>query len=429
MLEVNNIEVGTMQTNLSGVSAHDPAIFYDEDSATYYVFGTHFALASSPDLVHWTQLARDGEAEVLYGTRNFRSVLKESARLMGGNQNTWAPDVIKHGGKYYMYYTLTSAFGSNRSVIGRVEADSVTGPYSGEKVLAVSEGNFGEPNCIDANLFYDRDGRLWMVYGSYFAGIFIKELFHDGEHFGLPMEDGFGKLLWRGNMKEGPEGPYVFYNAETDYYYLTVSYGNLARNYNMRVARSKRPDGPYVDITGADMASILYGGNRLAGNYQFAGDAVGYAAMGHNSVLKKDGNFFCVCHTRYRKGAADVTGLHHVRVSRLFFNEDGWPLLSPACYAGESAPAAAADDVAGQYDVIVHVTTTDSAVVFAQSSVYRFTADGKILERGSWSFQEGYVTLNLSGTEYRGVAAIENGTLVISATSNAGGALWARKKI
>ena len=412
----------------SGVSVHDPAIFYEEASRTYNVFCSHFAVASSPDLVHWTQVSRFGEAENLYGRRDFRSILKESSRLMGGNQNTWAPDVIKYNGKYYMYYALTSAFGSSRSVIGRVEASSVLGPYSGEKIIIMSSGRGGEPNCIDPNLFYDREGRLFMVYGSFFAGIYIKELYADGEKFGLPKEQGFGKLLWRGNMKEGPEGPYIFYNGRTGYYYLMVSYGDLSKSYNMRVARSKRPDGPYTDIAGNDVSAVLYGGNKLAGNYQFAGDRTGYAAMGHNSVLQKNGSFFCVYHTRYRKGKEGVTGYHGVRVSGLFFNEEGWPVLSPDRYAAQPFRAVTAADMAGEYDVIVHTLGTSTA--FALSSVYTLAADGTIVQgataRGSWALKDGkYITLTLGGTTYRGAVLPAQS---ISATSDMGAPFWARRK-
>ena len=48
--------------------------------------------------------------------------------------------------------------------------------------------------CI-RDSFYDKDGTLWMVYGSFFGGIYIKEL----DKNGLPVEDGYGKLLWAGD--------------------------------------------------------------------------------------------------------------------------------------------------------------------------------------------------------------------------------------
>src|SRR5699024_7137167 len=49
------------------VSVHDPSIFQDPADGKYYAFGTHFAVASSPDLINWTQEAGDNAYSVLYG--------------------------------------------------------------------------------------------------------------------------------------------------------------------------------------------------------------------------------------------------------------------------------------------------------------------------------------------------------------------------
>ncbi|MEG2963782.1 MAG: family 43 glycosylhydrolase, partial [Janthinobacterium sp.] len=54
------------------------------------------------------------------------------------------------------------------------------------------------------------------------------------------------------------EGAYVLYSPQTQYYYLFTSFGGLDANgaYNMRVARSRNPDGPYVDAKGKDMRQV-----------------------------------------------------------------------------------------------------------------------------------------------------------------------------
>ena len=49
-----------------------------------------------------------------------------------------------------------------------------------------------DPNVVDPCTFYDAQGRLWMVYGSYSGGIFIKEM---DAKTGLPLEEGYGKKL------------------------------------------------------------------------------------------------------------------------------------------------------------------------------------------------------------------------------------------
>ena len=169
-------------------------------------------------------------------------------------KTTWAPDVEYYDGTYYMYYSLTSGFGSRNSAIGRVESNRVMGPYSNNTIIVNSMGGSGDaPNAIDPELFYDKDGGLWMVYGSFFGGIYIKELYNEGDQWGLPKEEGYGKRIW-GTSSSNMEGPFVFYNEDTGYYYLMTSHGDLNTNYNMRVARSENPDGPYVDMFGNDVA-------------------------------------------------------------------------------------------------------------------------------------------------------------------------------
>ncbi|MDE7373049.1 MAG: family 43 glycosylhydrolase, partial [Clostridia bacterium] len=290
-------------------AVHDPSVFKDPADNTYYVFGSHFAVASSTDLIHWTQRVSDGQFQKLYGNETYvkngvtwpmalKSTL-DRVNPSGGNDpinSTWAPDVEYHDGKYYMYYSLTKAFGSRESAIARVEADNVLGPYSNNVVLLDSiNGSGTAPNCIDPELFYDKEGGLWMVYGSFFGGIYIKELYNSGENWGLPKESGFGKLLWKGGSS-GVEGPYIFHSGS--YYYLMVSDGSLLTNYNMRIARSTSPDGPYTDISGADMAAAYGKGNKLAGNWKFDGEQ-GKAAYGHTSVCELPGAGFVLAQRRY----------------------------------------------------------------------------------------------------------------------------------
>ncbi len=403
------------------VSVHDPSVFYDENSKTYYAFGSHFMVASSKDLIEWTQEVGDGssetsgqrEAQKLYGEGvNWRTVLKESVAYAGSVMpSTWAPDVNYHDGKYYMYYSLTSKFGSPKSVIGRVSSKNVLGPYADETIiLKTPDDESGKtPNAIDPELFTDKDGGLWMVYGSAFAGVYIKELYNEGENWGLPKEEGYGKLLWKGG---GPvvEGPFVFYNELTDYYYLMTTYGDLNTNYNMRIARSENPDGPYLDITGADMATTSNNGNahgnKVAGSYHFGTEGAAYAALGHNSVVKDTrGKWFVVYHARRQTGTS-VTPGHNLYTSQLFFNEDGWPVMSPLPYVGEKFGKITKEDAAGEYEIVVHSTGT--AIEIAQSVTYNLTADGKVLsgttEAGSWDLSEDfYITITLNNVEYKGV--------------------------
>ncbi len=393
----------------SSVTVHDPSIFYDEASGKYYAFGSHFAVASSADLLAWRQENFDGNAAALYGTDNFRSVLKKSSEYVGNPtgeiNSTWAPDVERIGNEYYMYYSLTEKFGSGKSVIGRVRAQSPLGVYSGEEIIVQSSGRSYEPNCIDPELFYDKEDRLWMVYGSFYGGIYIKELYADGRRAGLPKEEGFGKLLWKGGGT-GVEGPFIFYCAETDYYYLMVSDGSLSSNYQMRVARSRTPDGTYLDKQGNDVASRYGGGVKLCGNYRLD-ERVSYAAVGHNSVIKVNGKYLAVSHTRMGEGE-NVSAFHRLRVSQLYLSQDDWLCMSPAPYAGEEKGLTAEEQVIGEWELLKH--TDGLSTEFATTVSVTVEEGGRITQAGQavgeWRLKEGYyMELSWNGSFYCGVVA------------------------
>lgn len=407
------------------VAVHDPSVFQDPFTGTYYAFGSHFAVSSSKDLITWKQEVGDNNPKALYGTHDWRSVLKETDKYVpagGGINSTWAPDVEYIDGTYYMYYSVTEKFGSGKSVIGRVRANDVLGPYSNEEIIVKSAGKSGEPNCIDPELFYDKDGKLWMVYGSFYGGIFIKEL----DETGLPVEEGFGTRIWAD--RGGVEGPFVFYNAAHDYYYLMTSEGDLNSDYNMRVARSKNPDGPYEDISAKNVGETRGAGNKLAGNYKFNTDG-NKVALGHNSVIKKDGKYFVVMHVRNA-----IQGMHHLEVHQLFFNEAGWPVLSPNRYVGETAGLVSQATAAGDYEIVVHTADKSSNII--NSVTHTLNADGKVLkegaETGSWTVkQDYYVEITLDGVTYKGVIVPswkdygnKKGIYSITATSDTGRPLW-----
>ncbi len=406
----------------SEVAVHDPSIFKDDDG-TYYAFGTHYAVAKSTDLMSWTQYASDGQWQKLYDAttpythlgRQWPKAIEDTVKAVNpkdkGNDTigtTWAPDVIKLGSKYYMYYSLTDAFGSRGSAIARVEASSVTGPYS-DNVVLFKTGKEGDPNGIDPTVFYDKEGKLWMVFGSAFGGINIIELNASGKDIGLPTEEEqalidsglYGETIWQASDNNA-EGPYIFYNEQLDYYYLMCSYGDLNTTYNMRVARSKNPNGPYEDIDGTDVSSDSTAGNKLAGNYQFNGGEV-RVGLGHNSVLVEDGKYLVVSHVRNA-----LSGMHHLEVHQLFFNEDGWPVLSPNRYAGEELGRIDADDVAGKYDLILHSEGITTEIVASEE--YTFMADGSVMKSadnvGTWELSgDYYITVTIGENEYKGVIA------------------------
>ncbi len=244
-------------------TVHDPSVI--KVGHEYFVFGSHLAAAKTTDLMNWTLVA-DG---VNNANPLFTNVLTALQPTFAWSQvnDLWAPDVVRLAdNKFYFYYDSCRG-DSPLSALGVAVADSIGGPYVNKQIILRS-GMAGlsddgvtnydaqvHPNVVDPNTFFDATGHLWMIYGSYSGGIFILAM---DETTGLPDPDqGYGRHLMGGNHAR-IEGAYVLYNAQTGFYYLFTSFGGLAANggYNIRVARSQAPDGPYFDGAGTNMETV-----------------------------------------------------------------------------------------------------------------------------------------------------------------------------
>lgn len=351
----SSLETGPV--SFQDVSVHDPS--YVEVDGTIYVFGSHLAAAKTTDLMHWERFA-DG---VNASNPLFNNVVAELEEIFdwSGSVGLWANDVTQlDDGRFYMYPNLSQS-DAPRASIGLAVADDIEGPYDFQGIFLQS-GMWNEisedgvnvydplihPNTIDPHVFYDNDGKLWMVYGSYSGGIFILEM---DSMTGLPLPgQGYGTHLIGGNHSR-IEGPYILYSPHTGYYYLFVTFGGLAYRdgYNMRVARSLNPDGPYYDAMGNEMAevksnpdlplfdddSIAPYGQKLFGDHFWpryesepgVGSGHGYSSPGHNSAFydEESGRYFLIFHTRFPNRGE----FHQVRVHEMFMNADGWPVVAP----------------------------------------------------------------------------------------------------
>jgi arabinan endo-1,5-alpha-L-arabinosidase len=354
---------------------HDPAVFVGEDD-NYYIFGTHMTAAVSKDLRYWESFAEGVNAENPLFDNLFDDRMEAFSfcgKFDGKYYAVWAPDVSYNPylKKYVMYFCTSGSY--IKSCICMATADNVRGPYHFERILLYSgfdkdtigqtnveettggcdtsvyfkkDGtydNMSWPNCIDPNLFHDKDGKLWMVYGSWSGGIFLIEM---DERTGLPihpMRDNrnqvdsyFGRRLLGGGHKS-IEGPFILYDDIADYYYLFVSFGWLARDggYQIRMFRSKKPEGPYVDMEGKTFRRVSHHdpyGLKLVGNYIFPSMEYGYKSPGHNSAFKdKDGHIYIVYHQRF-----DVESeMHEPRVHQLFRTGSNWLTVCPFATDGE----------------------------------------------------------------------------------------------
>ncbi len=354
---------------------HDPAVYVGEND-TYYIFGTHMAAAESKDLRYWESFAEGVNAQNPLFDNLFDDDMAAFAycgKFNGKEYAVWAPDVSYNPylKKYVMYFCTSGSY--IKSCICMATADQVKGPYHFERILLYSgfqaadidqtnvreqigdedvsvyfkkDGSYNNlswPNCIDPNLFHDKEGRLWMVYGSWSGGIFLIEM---DEKTGLPIHPKrdaknqvdayFGRKLLGGGHKS-IEGPFILYDDISDYYYLFVSFGWLAREggYQIRLFRSKKLEGPYVDMAGKTFRRVNHHdpyGLKLLGNYIFPSMERGYKSPGHNSAFKdQDGKIYIVYHQRF-EGESEV---HEPRVHQLFRTGNNWLTVCPFATDGE----------------------------------------------------------------------------------------------
>lgn len=443
----------------TNVSVHDPSVIKVDD--TYYVFGSHLQSAKTTDLMNW-QLISSGATTGNKLIPNVKEEMKD-ALTWAQTDTFWAGDVIQLAdGKFYMYYCNCKG-DSPRGDIGLAVSDNIEGPYV-NKGMFLKSGMWNQtspdgkvydatkhPNAVDPDTFFDKNGLLWMVYGSYSGGIFILQM---DPTTGLPLPDqGYGKKLLGGNHAR-IEGPYMLYSPESDYYYLFLSFGGLdvTGGYNIRVARSKNPDGPFVDALGQEMInckgatgtifddkSIEPFGVKLVGNFKFtkatgepSGVTLGYASPGHNSAYynEETKQYYLIFHTRF-PNAGDG---YQVRVHQFFINADGWPVVAPERYSSEVKSPLTTEEISGDFKLINHGKEVSATV--KQSEVITLDASGNIsgTHSGSWQqSQDGRLEITIDGILYKGYAlkqwnsGLKLSTITFTALSADGTAVWGTK--
>lgn len=438
----------------SNVEVHDPSIYKNGD--TYYIFGSHLAAAKSTDLMSWEQIS------TLPRPNNplFPEVDETLAAAIDyAETNTfWAPDVVQlKDGTYAFYYNACKG-DRPQSVLGLALSESIDGPYEDKGIFLTSGVKMGvsndgttynanvHPNAVDPHTFYDEEGQMWMVYGSYSGGIFIMKM---NDETGFPLESqGYGtKLL--GGYHARIEGPYILYSKDTDYYYLFLSFGGLDANggYNIRVARSKEVDGPYYDSEGNALidamgveGKIFYDqayepyGHKLVGNFSFESpdeDALvnyGYVSPGHNSAYYDDASdqYYLIFHTRFPKSG----NAHQVRVHQFFFNDEGWPVMAPIRYGGETLTDLTESDVVGSYQVVDH--GHDITKDIKSSVLMKLQEDGTITNgNGHWRlYDKNKIEITMNDVVYTGYfieqydSYVGDWTITFTAGSETGTSIW-----
>lgn len=392
-----------------------------------------------------------------------------------GGFAVWAPDVFWNEnyvnedgtkGAYMMYYSVSSTY--CRSAIGYAVSKDIDGiyEYAGTLIYSgftkqsaydnnskinkiytntnidelIADGTLQDgynnnwssgtsyntdyaPNAIDPTLFYDTEGRLWMTYGSWSGGIYLLEIdpktgaaIYPGKNSttedGRVIDEYFGIRIAGGHTISG-EGPFILYDAETEYYYLYMTYEYLdsVSGYNMRLFRSKTPEGPYLDAAGNDATLSSRSddhnkyGIKVMGNYQFECMSKAYKSPGHNSALiDSDGQRYLFYHTRF----SDSHEYFEARVHQQFMNEKGWPVTAVFENRGDkiSQTGYEENEIVGTYEYINHGTNSNGSDVLYSQKI-SLKADGTITGKatGTWkATPDSYLaTFVMDGVSYYGV--------------------------
>jgi arabinan endo-1,5-alpha-L-arabinosidase len=301
----NPPKVLTLSGNLG---AHDPVVI--EQNGLFYLHHTGMLLPgkTSNDLRVWNS-----------ASSALRSNNPSWVAPYGNPQDStlWAPDLSYFGGQYHLYYSASS-YESNKSCIGHATRASMTsGNWSdhGPVVCSNSNGSTDNWNAIDPNAIVDESGKAWLAFGSFWSGIKLIEL----DETGARANDNLHSIAARDESLfrlGGPiEAPYIV--RRCGYYYLFVSFDFCCKgadsNYNIRVGRSEKVTGPYVDNSGTKM---MEGGGTLLvkGNSNWPG-------AGHNAVIFAGNRAYNIYHA-YTASNGTAT----LRVSEIAWDKDGWPI-------------------------------------------------------------------------------------------------------
>jgi len=305
-------------TNQVQVDVHDPAMARQGDTYYLYSSGPGITFYSSRDMKAWRRRGR---------------IFLENPTWAKGvasrfNGHVWAPDIVFHQGRYYLYYAVSSP-GQNSSAIGvtvnqTLDPDSPEYKWEDHGIVLRSVPGRDLWNAIDPNIIVDESGTAWMDFGSFWSGIKLVKLDASWMAPAEPQE-------WHSLAKRersvlvdddvpGPaeiEGPFIF--KKGDYYYLFVSWGLCCRGkdstYKIMVGRSRDVRGPYVDKDGRNLA---HGGGSLL----LEGDK-DWPGRGGNSVYTFDGKDYLVFHA-YE--AAD-NGLQKLKIAELKWDATQWPIV------------------------------------------------------------------------------------------------------
>ena len=292
---------------------HDPSTVILH-AGRYYTYGTGNGLPALVSDDGWTWRRAGSLMSALPGGKAGPEVLAR------GGSNTWAPDVIHIGDKFFVYYSAPAT--QPRSAIGLLVGktlDPQSPDYQWEDAGPVvwSDG-VEDSNAIDPGVLSGPDGRLWLTYGSYFGYIRLVELDPKTGQRRFPRQPPV-------NIAINSEASILIYRD--GWYYLLVTHGSCCQGanstYNIRMGRSREVTGPYLDNMGIDM---IEGGGKL-----FAASRGRHVGPGHFGLLEVGAGVEKF--SLHYEADLDRGGVSVLDIRPLLWR-DGWPIAGDNLVAG-----------------------------------------------------------------------------------------------
>ncbi len=277
----------------------------------YYLINSTFSyfpgipVFHSRDLIHWTQIG---------------NVIDRPSQMdftgYSVTRSLFAPAIKHHDGIFYVVCTQVDKGGNFL-----VTAKDPAGPWSEPRWLPF--------DGIDPSLFFDDDGRAWLVnngnppdnrplYEGHRA-IWIQE-------FDIARQQLVGprSIIVNGgvDLSKKPvwiEGPHLF--KKDGWYYLCCAEGGTSIQHSQVILRSKSPRGPFEPWSGNPILTQ----RDLDGNAPQAVTATGHASL----VEGPDGDWWAVfLACRPFQNGFQMTG-RETFLLPVRWNAEGWPVILP----------------------------------------------------------------------------------------------------
>lgn len=260
------------------------------------------------------------ESENLAGWKQLGHVLTRPSQLKlegaGVSRGLFAPAIRYHNGLFYLTCTLIDKGGNFV-----VTAKDPAGPWSDPIWIP-------EVNGIDPSLFFDNNGKAYLIYNSVAPD---NKPFYEG-HRTIRMYEfdifkmkiiGEEKILVNGgtDLSKKPiwiEAPHIF--KKDNYYYLICAEGGTAFNHSEVVFRSDKANGPYVP----------YEKNPILTQRQLDPSRKNpITSTGHADFIETDSGEWWAVFLGCRPYEDDYYNLGRETFFAPVSWKDGWPIIDP----------------------------------------------------------------------------------------------------